>query len=857
MSLAAEAVALKQALETYGKQIDLEIAAGEEAKVSGPALHIADAFKHDHALTVRLNRRNLLDFQQISSMGMCYFEGGSSVRSSVTDQYYSMLRFTYLNGTIMANRGQPITFSVKQIPGDTTVSIAIFGTRQSGGTYQEFNSNLGVRSVTGTIAEDFTKITYIELRFNRKAVKHTSAYTFENFQLEFGSAATAYTPYLTGDTRITVSSRGKNLFDVSKYYGTAFYNEEGFFKNKDQARAEYVGIDISDIWDIAYALGKPITISFDIKADIDGRVQIYSLGQKGLTPGKNLSVTTEWQRVSHRATPIIDSGEPNGDVCTLSFYGQYGSGVVPCVRNIQIELGDEATELEAFAGATVETGPSGIVKTLTTTDRTTLTTDNDGVYLEAVYQKERIYTSADVVSCTPSFEGGLLTSVMQQAEIEFTGYGQDFADAMKGKAIEITLVAKGEATGTKEFDKFTVKDAEYKDETGSVVLTCYDDMLKAMTPYAPVVAFQKEGGEQVTLGKYLQAICDVLGIKLATPTFTNSSVVVDEEKYNDEYTYRDVLTEIAQAAAGTIAIKKGELYVLYPTATEKVVEPSNLKSITIGEKFGPVNSVVLARMPQEDNIYRKEEAAEKVCEIKIADNQIMDSHREDFVDGIYDALYGLTYYPHDIESFGIGILDICDLFTIKTLDGSSYTALHLSGEMEITQGLVERTKGAAPEATETDYKAASESDRRLNKTILRVDKQENEIQALATETTNAKNELTGQMEAITRAVEGKITPEQVQLLISETVGGIDSITTATGYTFDKDGLRIHKSGDEIENLLDNTGMYVKRGADDVLTANAGGVQAINLTARQYLIVGENSRFEDYDGNRTACFFIGG
>lgn len=473
---------------------------------------------------------------------------------------------------------------------------------------------------------------------------------------------------------------------------------------------------------------------------------------------------------------------------------------------------------------------------------------------------ETTYTSKDVISCTPSFEGGLLTSVMQQVEIEMTGYGPDFAEAMKGEKLFIKLIVAGETTGVKEFGTFTVKDAEYKDETGSVVLTCYDLMLAAMTPYSPVVSFKgasEDAGTQVTLGQYLQAVCDVLGIELATPTFVNHDATVDEEKYNAEYTFRDVLTEIAQAAAGTIAIKNDKLWVLYPTQTEKVVEPSNLKSIKIGEQFGPVNSVVLSRTPQEDNIFQKDDTAEKVCEIKIENNQIMDSHREDFIDGIYNALHGLTYYPHDVESFGIGILDLCDLFTIKTLDGTTYTALHLSGEMEITQGLVERTKGAAPEATETDYKAASESDRRLNKTILRVDKQENLIEALTTTTTNTKNELTGQIETIKRSVEGKITPEQVQVLISETVEGIDSITTATGYTFDKDGLRIQKSGEEIENLLDHTGMYVSRSDENVLTANAEGVQAINLTARQYLTVGQNSRFEDYDGNRTACFFIGG
>lgn len=479
---------------------------------------------------------------------------------------------------------------------------------------------------------------------------------------------------------------------------------------------------------------------------------------------------------------------------------------------------------------------------------------------------DTVYTSEEIIGFVPSFEGALLTSVMQQAEIELEGYGPDFAEAMKGERLSIKLIVAGETTGEKQFGTFIVKEAEYKDESNTVVLTCYDLMLAAMTPFVSVANFpaaeqdEEEGEEQpapVTLGSYLQAVCDYLHIELATPTFTNSEIVIDEEKYDEQYTFRDVLTEIAQAAGGTIAIKNDALWVLYPTASDKTIEPSNLKSITIGEQYGPVNSVVLARTPQEDNIYRKDETAEKVCEIKIENNQLMDSHREDFIDGIYNALAGLTYYPHEIESYGIGILDICDLFTIETLDGSTYTALHLSGDMEVTQGLVERTKGTAPEATETEYKAASETDRRLNKTILRVDKQEQTIQALASRTEERENDLTHQVQQVTQTVETMMTPEQVQILVSETVEGIDSVTTATGYTFDKDGLRIHKDGEEIENKLDHTGMYVNRSDENVLTANADGVQAINLTAKQHLIIGTNSRIEDYGENRTACFYIGG
>lgn len=90
---------------------------------------------------------------------------------------------------------------------------------------------------------------------------------------------------------------------------------------------------------------------------------------------------------------------------------------------------------------------------------------------------------------------------------------------------------------------------------------------------------------------------------------------------------------------------------------------------------------------------------------------------------------------------------------------------------------------------------------------------------------------------------------------------IDHVTTSTGYTFNQDGLTISKSGEEITNLLDNTGMYVQRSDEDILTANADGVNAINLTARQYFNIGKYSRFEDYsngtDTKRTACFHIDG
>ena len=110
---------------------------------------------------------------------------------------------------------------------------------------------------------------------------------------------------------------------------------------------------------------------------------------------------------------------------------------------------------------------------------------------------------------------------------------------------------------------------------------------------------------------------------------------------------------------------------------------------------------------------------------------------------------------------------------------------------------------------------------------------------------------------VTKKAELMIDSDSVDIKISEAINGIDSVETSTGYTFDKDGLNIHKDGEEMHNTLNNKGMYVKRNGTDVLVADNEGVNAINLTARQYLIVGNNARFEDYSYGRTACFYIGG
>ena len=497
----------------------------------------------------------------------------------------------------------------------------------------------------------------------------------------------------------------------------------------------------------------------------------------------------------------------------------------------------------------------------------------------------RRYADEQIVSFTPSFEGKLFASVMRCLEIQVEGVKELIAagTAVAGEAVAgVAVVGVAETTADlttltevkfgvkapgdtdysyKEYGTYIIHEQKYDDEVSALNLTCYDLMLLSMIPYDLALDYSTGA---VTVKTILDAICNRLGWTIGYTTFTNSNVVIDGEKFDNTYTFRDVLDKIAEVAAGVIAFKDDALCVLYPTSTGEIIDPSNLSTVTIGEKFGPINSVVLARTPQEDNIFAQDAnsvAANGLTEIRFENNEIMDSDRDAFISGIFTRLNGLQFYLYELTSFGIGYLDLCDMFTLETMDGERFETIMLVDQLNVTQAVSETSSLEAPEATETDYTAASSTDRLLNKTILKVDKQAQEISALVTRTEDVEGAVGDVGDKVTKMAAVMMDAEKVKIEITTAIEGINSIETSTGYTFDQDGLKIAKSGEEMENKLDNKGMSVTRNGEEVLSATNKGVDAINLTSRQYLIVGDNARFENYDdgtdSRRTACFFIGG
>lgn len=131
-------------------------------------------------------------------------------------------------------------------------------------------------------------------------------------------------------------------------------------------------------------------------------------------------------------------------------------------------------------------------------------------------------------------------------------------------------------------------------------------------------------------------------------------------------------------------------------------------------------------------------------------------------------------------------------------------------------------------------------------------------EGIKTTVSNMSDDISGLRES----VESKVSADEVEIAIKSELQnfGATKVETTTGFKFNEEGLTIAKSDKELSTNIDEDGMSIyKNNEDEVLTANSEGVNAYNLHARTYLIIGDTSRFEDFVKNgkkRTGCFWIG-
>lgn len=345
----------------------------------------------------------------------------------------------------------------------------------------------------------------------------------------------------------------------------------------------------------------------------------------------------------------------------------------------------------------------------------------------------------------PTFNGNLFGTIMHQLKIDTKLLIQ------KGTKINVQAGVKLNNTPYEyiNYNTYYTGEPERKEDTISYEIIANDKMKESMIDYDLDIS------EKITLRNYLIRIFNRLSwnVKNIPTSFINSNKLIDPVLHkNIGFTFRDVLDEIAILSCSVILFKGDNPYLIYPNETNINIDESYLNedNITIGEKYY-INSLVFSRAEESDNIYRKDDTSISINglhEFKISDCQLLSTNdRDQYIDAMFNYLKNLNFYVFDVTSKGILFLEAYDKFNF-ILDGKTYPTLLLNNETIFDDGLVEGLYTDRPEESETEYKYADETDKRINQAYIIVDKQNKEITARVedVEKTVNKNVATVQVE---------------------------------------------------------------------------------------------------------------
>lgn len=223
------------------------------------------------------------------------------------------------------------------------------------------------------------------------------------------------------------------------------------------------------------------------------------------------------------------------------------------------------------------------------------------------------------------------------------------------------------------------------------------------------------------------------------------------------------------------------------------------------------------------------------------------------------VVYGLEYRTTNAETHITQNAEKIALMAtkkeVKQTLGGYYTKEETKAEINLTADEINLSIGSKIESVTDEVASVSEAISALNVNADNISANVTEVKA---STEAAIESVNSNIETLTSEVSAKMNAEAVEIEIQKAIeNGTSKVVTKTGFTFDDDGMTVQKSGSEMKTQITEDGMTVYQNDEATLTANNKGVDARNLHATTYLIVGGRSRFENYGTDRTGCFWIGG
>jgi hypothetical protein len=340
-----------------------------------------------------------------------------------------------------------------------------------------------------------------------------------------------------------------------------------------------------------------------------------------------------------------------------------------------------------------------------------------------------IRNDGDLVSFKISVESSLCRTAMKKLEATIIGNYN-----LVGKWIKVFYGVKvGTAFEYIDAGSFFVKEVSKKEDSDIMTIIAYDKMINTMIPYEPLSVTYP-----TTMFEFTQAIAMKCNLILKNTSLINGNLPIAKELYSEinGITYRDILVQIAEASASTCIISEDTLYFKEITDTNEEITYDNLFNLKLKPKYGEINSVVLARTPQEDNLYLKDNAsieANGLTEFKIENNLIMDTQRQVAIIPIFNKLKGTYFYPFEINTEGLGWYEVGDKINLRHENGDLMPIVVFDYSITIDGSIKESLSAKELDKTTTQYQYATKTEKRIKQTELIVDKQEGKINAVVNE----------------------------------------------------------------------------------------------------------------------------
>ena len=459
-----------------------------------------------------------------------------------------------------------------------------------------------------------------------------------------------------------------------------------------------------------------------------------------------------------------------------------------------------------------------------------------------------------------------------------------FKSIMKGLNIDVNNSIPKGTTINAQFGLYVNNAFEYvnlgsykthepirNEDTDAYTIEAYDMIEDSMIDYDLDVEYP------ITVRNMFIAIFNRLGWNTSgiPASFINYNKEIKQDVWSGiNYTYRDCLDELCTITCQWLLEKNGIPTLTQPIATNQTIDENYCSETDVNiKKLVFFNALIFSRAEDADLIDRRDETSIEINGLhafKVKDNQLLSTNdRSDYIDEMWNYIRAFHYYSFDIKSVGVVFLEPIDLFTLS-LFGTPYNTLLLADDLEITSGIAEYLHSDEPKEEEADLKYSSDTDKTQNQTYLIVDKQNGVINEYVSKVENiAKDEgnhyqevldkfggyaLQSDFASLESDVQRVTTNTYTRTEINQklTDGSVTKVMTTSG-TFDENGMRYEKTNAKTSTLINEKGVEVDSTTNNEELLFAGFDENINQTivrteninVRKYLVIGDNSRIEDY------------